>query len=419
MSKTKKKLALLVSLVLSANTTAFAVAEGGEQLPESTGEQTVNEILPPEDAGRPLESEEALPENSVPAETETQQPEWSEEASMTAAPEELETQAPVATEAPTPEKTEIPPFTARVRIELKEKVTLYYGDRVTLQAKIDDANAAYTVCWEYYDEEASAEQEKDVWALCAKGEEYAFTLNAVSAARKYRVVLNDAVISDVYKLPEVTERPAEDAAFPEEDAEAEPEETTAPELPELPEEPTDPEASEELEKSEPEASEEPAGSEETEGPQESEEPEGPQEPEEPEDPQESEEPSSSEAPAETEAPETDDPEEREPDEEADLVPGEEPDDKEDGAWLEPSRSVSIHVEWEGDVLRFGDESTLVAELTGYDNVAYTLQWQTSKDNTLWSDVEGATAPRFTMTVTEENHLDYWRVVVTVMGETAE
>ena len=81
--------------------------------------------------------------------------------------------------------------------------------------------------------------------------------------------------------------------------------------------------------------------------------------------------------------------------------------------LDPDRTVDIHAEWEGGVLHFGDGSTLVADLKGYDNAVYTLQWQTSKDNVNWVDVAGATELCHQMIVTEENYLDYWRVVVTV------
>ena len=81
--------------------------------------------------------------------------------------------------------------------------------------------------------------------------------------------------------------------------------------------------------------------------------------------------------------------------------------------LDPNRKIDIYARWEGDALAFGDTATLYASLTGYDNVEYALQWQTSKDNASWTDVPGATGASCSVTVTEDNYLDYWRVVVSV------
>ena len=81
--------------------------------------------------------------------------------------------------------------------------------------------------------------------------------------------------------------------------------------------------------------------------------------------------------------------------------------------LDPNRYIDIYAAWEGDVLYFGTDATLIAVLYGYDNAAYTLQWQTSKDNVNWTDVEGATQDRHSIVVNRENYLDYWRILVTV------
>ena len=83
--------------------------------------------------------------------------------------------------------------------------------------------------------------------------------------------------------------------------------------------------------------------------------------------------------------------------------------------LDPNRSVSIYASWEGDALYFGTEATLTAALRGYDNVVYTLQWETSRNAAEWRAVEGANETTYAMTVTEENYLDFWRVRVTVTG----
>ena len=81
--------------------------------------------------------------------------------------------------------------------------------------------------------------------------------------------------------------------------------------------------------------------------------------------------------------------------------------------LDPNRSIDIYADWGGGELHFGDESVLIAVLHGYGNAVYTVQWQTSTDNESWVNVEGATDVRYTMTVTEENYLDYWRVAVII------
>ena len=58
------------------------------------------------------------------------------------------------------------------------------------------------------------------------------------------------------------------------------------------------------------------------------------------------------------------------------------------------------------------EVTLTAELTGYDNVPYTLQWQRKPADADWEDIEGATDLTYTFTLNEENSGYSWRVAVT-------
>lgn len=108
------------------------------------------------------------------------------------------------------------------------------------------------------------------------------------------------------------------------------------------------------------------------------------------------------------------PEEVRPEEGEQPVPEQEP-----VTALNPDREILIHAEWEGDALHYGDESTLVAELIGYENAFYGVQWQTSKDEVEWTDVEGATQLTHTFTMTEENCQDYWRLIVNVTAVVAE
>ena len=80
----------------------------------------------------------------------------------------------------------------------------------------------------------------------------------------------------------------------------------------------------------------------------------------------------------------------------------------------PARVVRVALAWEkaGSEPVYGDRATLTAVLEGYDGVPCALQWQTSRDGTNWTDVPGAIAESLTVTMTEENSRDYWRVLVT-------
>ena len=81
--------------------------------------------------------------------------------------------------------------------------------------------------------------------------------------------------------------------------------------------------------------------------------------------------------------------------------------------LNPDRYIDIYLATPKEELFFGHEASLVAVLYGYDNVVYSLQWQTSSDGENWTDVPGADSSRMTVTVTEENYLNYWQIQVTI------
>lgn len=81
--------------------------------------------------------------------------------------------------------------------------------------------------------------------------------------------------------------------------------------------------------------------------------------------------------------------------------------------LDPNRRIDIYVSVGEGELAFGVEAKLIAVAIGYDKVEYSLQWQTSSDNVNWQDVAGATQPELAVQVTEENYLDYWRVLVII------
>ena len=352
MSKTMKKLAVLLALTMLLNVTVFAGAESDvESVPTDVWfEQTDVDEGAEMDAGQApdapeLASDEANEDVASDYNDETLTAPEEEPADET---EELPEEAPAEpedgeqeAESDEPTEPEVPAFMAKVHIELKNLAQLYYGDTVTLKAVVEEANAAYTVAWQFFNEEADLEKGEDPWVVCAAGEEYSFVVSEANATRVYRAVVNGEVVSGSYILPEVLVR-VDDEVTPDEEPVEEPTEAPAAE-------PTQ------------EPAEEPA--------------------EEP-----------------TEA----------PDAEPTQEPAEEP-----VPTLNPDRGIMIVADWgEGD-LHFGDESVLTAILFGYDNAVYTLQWQTSKDNVNWVDVEGATEKSYTMTVTADNYMDYWRVVVTI------
>lgn len=360
----KRKVLALMLIAMLTLTIVPACAEPDEQVPEqaTTVAQDISDPVTPAE-----ETPEAEPEKSpepadsdavdVPNEPEAEAtPEVTTAPETPVEPEPVVTDTPVVTDAPAPEVTEDPvlpeetapaapevtdepapeetaePFAAKVRIALRNSgEPCYYGDEVTLWAVVTEANAAYTVVWQYYNEAARVDLGENPWVDCGDGMELRFIANEVNTARTYRVVLNGAVISGEYRMPEVTARPEE----PDEAVEPETEEPLAPEV---------------TEDAAPEAEE----------------------------------------PAAEEAPEFD----------AESL-------------LAPDRSIAIHAVWEGEQLHFGDETTLIAELSGYDNATYTVQWQTSKDGLAWTDVEGATELSHTMIVSEENYQDRWRLIVTV------
>ena len=312
-----------------------------------------------------------------------------EESKATAKPEQKNpsgetVQEPTKVAKPAPTKE---PFKAKVKIELENKGQIYFGDKVTIKVDVKEANADYTVRWEYYNKEADVKHGENPWVLLHKGEKLELRVNEENAVLTYRIWVNDLLVAKEYRLPSVLPRPTEEPKGsvdePEEPVD-EPEEPV-----EESEEPTD-EPEEPVEESEEPADEPEESVEESEEPaDEPEEPvEGPEEPadepvEEPEEPEES---------------------VKEPEE------GEEAEQP----VLNPERSIEVHAEWEGD-LHYGDVVTMVADMNGYDNVDYVLQWQTSKDGENWADVSGETGDRLEMIVTEENSQDFWRVIAVVTG----
>lgn len=82
--------------------------------------------------------------------------------------------------------------------------------------------------------------------------------------------------------------------------------------------------------------------------------------------------------------------------------------------LDPNRSVTMYINYGSKgYVTVGDEVELIAILYGYEKAIYTLQWQCSKDNENWIDIEGETAQTMMVTVTDENIANWWRVAVII------
>lgn len=63
----------------------------------------------------------------------------------------------------------------------------------------------------------------------------------------------------------------------------------------------------------------------------------------------------------------------------------------------------------------GDTATLHADVQGYDNVTYTIQWRWSTDDATWNNCDGKTGDTMSVVLTEENCRYYWNVLVTITG----
>ena len=83
--------------------------------------------------------------------------------------------------------------------------------------------------------------------------------------------------------------------------------------------------------------------------------------------------------------------------------------------LDPNRSVKVTFDVPEGGLNFGDTVKLKAEISGYDDVTYTLQWRWSTDNENWHEITGQTGNELLVEVTPDNYQYYWNVLVTVTG----
>lgn len=370
-----------------------AVASETPEKPEepvAPSPETPEEPEAPEESTPNEDEETEVPDKPSTDETEEQE---TPEIPETEAPEEGEEPAdgmPVPPRLPADEVLVMPvPFYAEVRIEFKHEGGVFFGDEVMLRAIVDANKDEYTVVWQYYNEAYDEEdEESEEWLACGDGKTLSFTVTQETAERIFRAVVNEEFTSETFTLPKVSEKPkTEEPVDPDEDkkeTEVGNREEAEPKIPSAyPYEYVRDENGELVldEAGNPIAIV----------------PEG-----------------------------VDIPVEFLRDEEGNLVLDEDgnpiptqfvPQTAHKVSTLEDmldsNRSIDIYADWGEGNLFFGAESTLIAVLHGYDNAVYGIQWQTSVAGGEWVDVEGATQSRYTMTVTEDNYLDYWRVVVTI------
>ena len=243
--------ALLAALILAAPVMALAEDEGAEPAPAPVVKEEVKKEAPKAEApkaeeSKPAETKAEAPkaEESKPAEAkaEAEAPKAEESKPTEEAPKAEESkpaeEAPKA-EEPKAEETEQPAesvepaeteepaetskpeaapekFTGHVEVKRVGSSELHYGDKVTLKAIVTKANVKYSIRWE-----AKINGE---WKKLATGEKYEFIVKKENAELSYRAVaVADSKAnekeSDIFKLPEVTEAPAEEEPVEEQPAE--------------------------------------------------------------------------------------------------------------------------------------------------------------------------------------------------------
>ena len=108
----------------------------------------------------------------------------------------------------------------------------------------------------------------------------------------------------------------------------------------------------------------------------------------------------------------------EQEEPADELPETEPENPEETenrpeSEIKPERHITVDVTWDVPEPVIGDTAHFIANLEGYDELNYTVQWQYSPDDNIWYDIPNETKTTMDVVVTEENNTVYWRILVFV------
>ena len=200
-------IALLFALSFSDTGLTNTAALAAEALPETVGEETAlhaaeEAVVFPEPAEETAQhaAEEAV---ALPEPAEENAPQTAEEAAPEAetVPEEIlpavsgekedlveieDSDAGHVSEALTepfdrPEHTGETAFTGTAEIRLENEGMLHYGDEITLNAEVRDANMDYRLVWEASDNDGHG------WYAVGSGERYSFFLSRENIGREYRV----------------------------------------------------------------------------------------------------------------------------------------------------------------------------------------------------------------------------------------
>ena len=107
-------------------------------------------------------------------------------------------------------------------------------------------------------------------------------------------------------------------------------------------------------------------------------------------------------------------------EEFSLEIQEEEAEEEEAFVLPEDRSATFTITGDGDEIRMGDVVHFNAQLTGYEGLNYTLQWQMSADDENWEDIPEANEEQMDLVITEENSQLFWRAIVVIhLAKTGE
>lgn len=110
---------------------------------------------------------------------------------------------------------------------------------------------------------------------------------------------------------------------------------------------------------------------------------------------------------------TEEPVEEQPAEE--LTDEEPAEEQENGpeSETETERHITVEVKWDVPNPVIGDTAHMKANLVGYEDLTYTMQWQYSPDEITWYDIPGETDTTMDVVVTRENNVVSWRILVFV------
>ena len=92
---------------------------------------------------------------------------------------------------------------------------------------------------------------------------------------------------------------------------------------------------------------------------------------------------------------------------------ENPNDNSTDDLFNQERKVLISLTWDTEIPREGDVGHFRSEMIGYEDLHYTLQWQTSWDENVWTDYPGANEPELDVILTKELNGIFFRLMVYV------